>query len=93
MSARSIPPTRTNTCRIPVPTTPPTEAEASRSDQIVALIGAPQTTDALGRHVAASLRVTGLDSVELRFGPVFASAFPLTATSSLTFNPDAYTPR
>jgi hypothetical protein len=69
------------------------EAEASRSDQVVALIGAPQATDALGRRLAAWLRVTGPDSVELRFGPVLVSAFPLTATSSLTFNPDAYTPR
>jgi hypothetical protein len=69
------------------------EVEASRSDQVVALIGAPQATDALGRRVAAWLRVTGPDSVELRFGPLVVSAFPLTATSSLTFNPDAYTPR
>jgi hypothetical protein len=69
------------------------EAEASRSDQIVALIAAPKATDALGRRVGAWLRVTGPDSVELRFGPGFASAFPLTATSSFTFNPDAYTTR
>jgi hypothetical protein len=69
------------------------EAEASRSDQIVALIGAPQATDALGRRVVVRLRVKGPDSVELRFGPLFVSAFPLTATSSLTFNPDASTAR
>jgi hypothetical protein len=67
------------------------EAEASRSDQIVALIGAPQASDALGRHVAARLRVTARDSVELRFGPGFVFVFPLTATSSVTFNPDAST--
>ena len=69
------------------------EAEASRSDQIVALIAAPKATDALGLRVAAWLKVTGPESVELRFGPGFASAFPLTATSSLTFNPDASTLR
>ena len=69
------------------------EAEASRSDQIVALIAAPQATDALGRRLAAWLKVTGPESVELRFGPGFASVFPLTGNSSLTFNPDASTAR
>lgn len=69
------------------------EAEASRSDQIVALIGAPQATDAFGRRLPVRLGVKGRDSVELRFGLLFVSAFPLTATSRVTFNPDASTSR
>lgn len=69
------------------------EAEASRSDQIVGLIAAPQATDALGRRVVVQLKVKGPSSVELRFTPLFVSAFPLTATSSVTFNPDASTAR
>ena len=67
------------------------EAEASRSDQIVALIAAPHATDALGRRVVARLSVSGSDVVELRVAPVFPPAFPLSATASLTFNPDAST--
>jgi hypothetical protein len=75
------------------PLDPLYEAEGSRSDQVVALIAVPRATDALGRHLDARLKVTGPESVELRFGPEFASAFPFTATSSLTFNPDASTAR
>lgn len=67
------------------------EAEASRSDQIVALLAAPQAADALGRRVAARLGTSAPDIVELRFASVFPPAFPVSATSSLTFNPDAST--
>lgn len=65
------------------------EAEASRPDQIVALIAPPQATDALGRRIPARLTITGRESVELRFEPTLIAALPFTATSRLTFNPDA----
>jgi hypothetical protein len=77
----------------PVPEMDPLDAiyaaELSRDDQIVALIDSPQATDALGRRVVVRLRITGPDTVEVRFRPSSTAAFPLTATARLTFNPDA----
>jgi hypothetical protein len=65
------------------------DAEASRSDQIVAMIAAPQAKDALGRRIPVQLAITASNTVELRFGPVLAATFPFTASSRVTFNPDA----
>lgn len=101
-NANSGPPPKANTTDTvepsdnePVPESSPLdalfEAEALRSDQIVALIAPPAAADALGRRVAARLSVSMPDLVEVRFGAVFTAAFPLSATAAVTFNPDAYT--
>jgi hypothetical protein len=67
------------------------EVEASRSDQIIALISRPQGMDALGQPVPASLHVIAADTVELVFEPAARPTFPLSVTSNVTFNPDADT--
>lgn len=67
------------------------QAEASRSDQIVALISSPQATDAIGQPVPASLSISAPDTIDVQFGPSLSAAYPFTATSSVTFNPDAET--
>ena len=65
------------------------DAEAVRSDQIVALLGVPRATDALGRRIPVRLVINHANTIEVRFEPALAAAFPLTATSRITFNPDA----
>ena len=64
-------------------------AEAARSDQIVALIERPRARDALGREIPVRLVITQANAVELRFAPVLTAAFPFTASARFVFNPDA----
>jgi hypothetical protein len=65
------------------------DAEAARSDQVVAMIVPPQAWDLLGRPIPVRLVITAPNAVELRFAPVLTAAFPFTASARLIFNPDA----